>query len=1149
MTDGILLAEIAARPRCCARYDTIIIDEAHERSLNIDFLLGYLKQLLPRRPDLKVIITSATIDTERFADALRRADGTPAPIIEVSGRTYPVEVRYRAAAASRTATTATRCRRDRRRGRGARAPTAPGDMLVFLLRRARDPRHRRRAARRCRLRDTEVLPLYARLSAAEQHRVFAAAHRPADRAGDQRRRDLADRARASATSSTRARRASPATAAGPRCSGCRSSRSRRRRRNQRAGPLRPGAPTASASGSTPRRTSLARPEFTEPEILRTNLASVILQMTALGLGDIAAFPFLEPPDARAGAATASSCCDELGALDGRRDARPRLTAIGRRLARLPLDPRLGADGARGGPAGLRCARCWSSPPRCPSRTRASGRPTSRRRPTSCTRGSRDPTRDFAVLPQPVELPARAADRRCPATVPADVPRRVPALPAGPRVAGPALASCARPCQDIGHRPVADGEPAAPDRDPHRRCSPACCRTSGSRDGEQREYLGARGARFAISPGLGAGPEAAASAVMAAELVETSRLLARVTRAIDPAGSSRWPAHLVKRSYCEPQWSKKRGRGRRRREGHAVRRAARRRRACQLRPDRPRVARDLFIRHALVEGEWDDPPPVLARQRAAARRGGRGARGPRPPPRPARRRRGARSPSTTRASPPTWCPAAHFDRWWKTARPRAARPADVPARPARCATAGGVDDERLPRLVVRRSDARPAADYAFEPGARRRRRHRRRAAGAAAPGSHPEELRLAGARPSRGGRHGADAVAAQGAAHAVRPGARTPRAPCCRALDEGRDLPDALGRALTRTSGVPGAQQRVGDLGALPDHLRMTFRVVDEARRGGRRGEGPRVAAGRARARGAAALSRAWRSGLERTGLGTSRRAACRRSVEPTPASTPCTATRRSSTAATHVDLRVLATPTGQQARDASRAYGGCCCSAAASPVQARLWRTEHPPEAGARPHPARPVAYPRCLADASAPRWTRCWRESGLPLRTSGLRRRPAARTCRPACRGRARGVGLLAGGARGGTAGACGLAGTVAEGSGSCGPAMSEPRSTRWCPTGSSRPPASGGCPTCALPARGAGRHRKAPQDTGRDPQPPRSRQVAGERRTAPASRTRPSASPTARGLRWMVEELRVSLFAQGLGTAYPVSSTRILRAVAAPD
>ncbi|MFW5899287.1 MAG: ATP-dependent RNA helicase HrpA, partial [Jiangellaceae bacterium] len=327
MTDGILLAELA-RDRDLRQYDTLIIDEAHERSLNIDFILGYLRRLLPRRPDLKVVITSATIDPERFA-----AHFGDAPIVEVSGRTYPVEVRYRPYGVmdDRDQTQAildavTELCAD-----------GPGDILVFLSG-EREIRDTADALRRARP-DIEVLPLYARLSAREQHRVF--------RSHGGRRVVLATNvAETSLTVPGIKYVVDPGTA--------RISRYSQRLKVQRL-PIEPVS-QASANQRKGRcgRTSdgvcirlyseddfAARPEFTDPEILRTNLASVILQMTALGLGELAEFPFLDPPDRRQVRAGVD-LLHELGAIDPNRSGRRnRLTAVGRKLWRLPIDPRLG----------------------------------------------------------------------------------------------------------------------------------------------------------------------------------------------------------------------------------------------------------------------------------------------------------------------------------------------------------------------------------------------------------------------------------------------------------------------------------------------------------------------------------------------------------------------------------------------------------------------------------------------------------------------------------------------------------------------------------------------------------------------------------------------------------------------------------------
>src|SRR5689334_8582282 len=323
MTDGILLNELA-RDRDLRRYDTLIIDEAHERSLNIDFILGYLKQLLPKRPDLKVIITSATIDPERFSQHFNNA-----PIIEVSGRTYPVEVRYRPLLDDDTDGEP----RDQIEAIGDAveelSAEGPGDVLVFLSG-EREIRDTADALGRLKLRDTEILPLYARLSTAEQHRVF--------QSHPGRRIVLATNvAETSLTVPGIKYVIDPGTA--------RISRYSYRTKVQRL-PIEPIS-QASANQRKGRcgRTSdgicirlyseedfTARPEYTDPEILRTNLASVILQMTSLGLGDLAEFPFIDGPDRR-NIREGVDLLHELGALDG-----GKLTPLGRKLAQLPVDP-------------------------------------------------------------------------------------------------------------------------------------------------------------------------------------------------------------------------------------------------------------------------------------------------------------------------------------------------------------------------------------------------------------------------------------------------------------------------------------------------------------------------------------------------------------------------------------------------------------------------------------------------------------------------------------------------------------------------------------------------------------------------------------------------------------------------------------------
>ncbi len=343
MTDGILLAELQ-RDRMLRKYDTIIIDEAHERSLNIDFLLGYLARLLPRRPDLKLIITSATIDPERFARHFEDRRGKSAPIIEVSGRTYPVEIRYRPLMelpeedeeGEPVVRDQTEAIVDAVKELSAEGP---GDILVFL------PGERE-------IRDTadalsdlttstrgggvEIVPLYSRLSAAEQHRVF--------QRHTGRRVVLATNVAETSLTVPGIRYVVDSGVA-------RISRYSARTKVQRL-PIEPIS-QASANQRSGRCGRVeagiairlyseedfeSRPEFTDPEILRTNLASVILQMASLGLGDIGRFPFVEPPDKR-NVSAGVQLLEELGALVAA-DDRPRLTRVGKRLARLPIDPRL-----------------------------------------------------------------------------------------------------------------------------------------------------------------------------------------------------------------------------------------------------------------------------------------------------------------------------------------------------------------------------------------------------------------------------------------------------------------------------------------------------------------------------------------------------------------------------------------------------------------------------------------------------------------------------------------------------------------------------------------------------------------------------------------------------------------------------------------
>ncbi len=591
MTDGILLAELQ-RDRDLLAYDTLIVDEAHERSLNIDFILGYLAQLLPRRPDLKVVITSATIDSQRFA-----AHFGDAPVVEVSGRTYPVEVRYRpivedADDADRDQTQAICDAVEELRGEG------PGDVLVFLSG-EREIRDTAEALRRMHLPDTEVLPLYARLSAAEQHRVFEQ-HRG-------RRIVLATNVAETSLTVPGVRYVvDPGTA--------RISRYSNRLKVQRlpieaisqaSANQRAGRCGRVADGICIRLYAeddfLARPEFTEPEILRTNLASVILQMTALGLGDVAAFPFVDPPDYR-NVRDGVALLHELGAIDpAEQDPRKRLTPLGRKLAQVPVDPRLARMVLEADANG--CAREVTVIVAALSIQDPRERPADRQQAADeAHRRFADETSDFLsylrlwehVKEQQQELSSSAFRRMCKAEFLHYLRiREWQDLVAQLRQVAKSMGISA------ASSPVAS--PADVDR-VHLSLLAGLLSHIGVRDMQKRDYLGARGARFAVFPGSALARKPP-SWVMAAELVETSRLWGRVVARIEPEWAERLAQHLVKRSYSEPHWERKRG---------AVVAYEKvtlygvplvtARKVAYGRID-PQLSRELFIRHALVEGDW------------------------------------------------------------------------------------------------------------------------------------------------------------------------------------------------------------------------------------------------------------------------------------------------------------------------------------------------------------------------------------------------------------------------------------------------------------------------------------------------------------------------------------------------------------------
>ena len=712
MTDGILLTELA-RDRQLKRYDTLIIDEAHERSLNIDFILGYLRKLLPERPDLKLIITSATIDPERFAAAFGGA-----PVVEVSGRAYPVEVRYRPIDPIEGGEDGDQGQAildavDELSGEG------PGDILVFLSgeREIRDTADL--LAGRDRL---EVLPLYSRLSAAEQHRVFerrqASAHT--------RRVVLATNvAETSLTVPGIHYVIDPGTA--------RISRYSHRTKVQRL-PIEPisqasanqrkGRSGRTADGICIRLYSEAdfesRPEYTDPEILRTNLASVILQMAAIGLGDVPKFPFIDPPDAR-NIADGLTLLAELNAFkDGR------ITGLGRKLARLPVDPRIGRmilEADRNGCVRevliIAAALSIQDPRERPIDVQQSADDKHRR--------FADPDSDFTaylnlwnyLAERQRELSSSAFRRLCRAEylnylrirewqdlqgqlqrLAGDLGVTVDSSSAERTVVH--LSLLAGLLSQIGMR----AEPA------RQAASAPPGVTSGRRP--RAEYLGARNARFAIFPGSSL-VRKAPDWIVAAELVETSRLWARTVASIEPEWVEPLAAPLVKRSYSEPHWERKRG------SAVALEKVTlygvpivTDRKVGYGRVD-PAAARELFIRHALVEGDWQTSHRFFAENRrllAEAEELEHRVR-----------RRGlvvgedelfafydARIPADVVS-------AQHFDTWWKQAR--RADPGLLTLRPDDLLSedAGRVSTDSYPDIWTSQSAALATLplSYAFEPG--------------------------------------------------------------------------------------------------------------------------------------------------------------------------------------------------------------------------------------------------------------------------------------------------------------------------------------------------------------------------------------------------------------------------------------------------
>ena len=592
MTDGILLAE-TQHDRFLERYDTIIVDEAHERSLNIDFLLGYLKTLLPRRPDLKVIITSATIDLQRFSEHFNDA-----PIIEVSGRTFPVDTWYRPLTSEQdeegnsveddlTVDQAILATLEELADFERSERKSPGDVLVFLPG-EREIRDAAEMLRKAQLRHTEILPLYARLSPAEQQRIF--------QSHSGRRVVLATNVAETSltvpgiryvidTGTARISRYSyrakvqrlPIEAV---------SQASANQRKGRCGRVEPGLCVRLYSEED----FNARPEFTDPEILRTNLAAVILQMLHLRLGEISDFPFIEPPDGKA-ISDGFNLLQELSAVNRENQ----LTPLGRQLARLPVDPRMGRmllEAAKQG--SLQEVLIVAS---AMSVQDVRERPPERQQAADQAHAQwKDADSDFAGL---VNLWRGFEEQR--------------------------QALTASPLRNWCRRNFLNYLRLREWRDSHRQLSLICrdlqltvnkepadypkfhkAILSGllsqiGQKADEGDYLGARQRRFWIHPSSGLGKKRP-QWLMTAELVETTKLYARMVAKIDADWIEPLAGHLIKKNHFEPHWEKKRGQVVAFEQITLFGLIVVGRRPVHFGPVDPVVSRELFIREGLVRGD-------------------------------------------------------------------------------------------------------------------------------------------------------------------------------------------------------------------------------------------------------------------------------------------------------------------------------------------------------------------------------------------------------------------------------------------------------------------------------------------------------------------------------------------------------------------
>ena len=623
MTDGILLAETQSDP-LLRNYDTLIIDEAHERSLNIDFLLGYLKQLLPKRPDLKVIITSATIDAERFSRHFE-IKGRPAPVIEVSGRLYPVEIRYRpveseltprnpnagVAGSAGTTKPATAATTSAARGKQQRdlmdaivdavdelALNGPGDILIFLPG-EREIRDAAEALRKHHPPHVEILPLFARLSAQEQERVF--------KISNARRLVLATNVAETSLTVPGIRFVVDAGTARVKRYSYRNKVEQlqieaiaQSAANQRAG--RCGRVAAGVCIRLyDEQDYLQRPKFTDPEILRSSLAAVILKMKSLKLGDVEQFPFIEPPLGRA-IADGYQLLQELGAVDEARE----LTVLGRQLAKLPLDPRVGRMMLAGRDHDclsemliVAAALSVQDPRDRPAEAQAAADNTHKK--------FADEKSEFLSYLKMWKWFEEAIDQKKSNRQLQEQCRENFLSQMRLREWRDVHSQLFTLVREQGWRM---NEAAATYEQLHLALLTGLLGNVGYKSDDEPLYLGARGIRFHLWPGSSLSKKAGRW-VVAGELVETSRLFARTIANVQPEWLERVGGHLLKKSWGDPRWEKKSG------QVSAYERATLyglvvySQRRTDYGKIQPAEAREIFIRSALVQGEFETRAPFFA----------------------------------------------------------------------------------------------------------------------------------------------------------------------------------------------------------------------------------------------------------------------------------------------------------------------------------------------------------------------------------------------------------------------------------------------------------------------------------------------------------------------------------------------------------